>query len=144
MENDNFLNESLLSAVKIAASFDTPEIELNKQQGIFRISGNSYPEDPVVFYAPIHKWFTKYAANPNSKTVLEVHFKYFSTSSTQIFFDIFRILEEMKTQGYDVLIRWLYDTENEEIKENGENYSTLFYVPFELVEVKTEGSDNLL
>ena len=50
----------------------------------------------------------------------------------------------MKTQGYEVLIRWLYDTEKEEIKENGENYSTLFYVPFELVEVKTEGSDNLL
>jgi len=74
----------------------------------------------------------------NEETVLEVYFKYFSTSSTQIFFDIFRILEDLKRDGKTVIIRWFYDAENEEIKENGENYSTLFYVPFEFVEMNNE------
>lgn len=138
MENENLLNNNGLPAINIPEAFDTPEVILDKEQGIFKITGNSYPEDPLSFYRPIHEWFTKYAMRANEETVLEVYFKYFSTSSTQIFFDIFRILEDLKRDGKTVVIRWFYDAENEEIKENGENYSTLFYVPFEFVEVKGE------
>lgn len=128
-------NNNLL---RIPSTFATPEVELDAQLGIFRIEGNSYPEDPVSFYTPIYEWFTMYAKRPLQKTELNIHFKYFSTSSTQIFFDIFRILEDIKRAGKDVKIIWQYGSENEEIKENGETYSTLFYVPFEMVEVEEE------
>ena len=142
MEQDNSLKNNILPVINIPAAFDTPEVELDKEKGIFRITGSSYPEDPLVFYRRIHEWFTAYAQNPNPETVLEVHFKYFSTSSTQIFFEIFRIMEDLKREGKDVAIRWLYDSENEEIKENGENYSTLFDVPFQLIEVEVKPEEN--
>jgi hypothetical protein len=138
MEMDNTLKNNELPVIKIPASFDTPEVTLDKESGVFKLEGNSYPEDPVAFYKPVHDWFAKYALNPNEETVLVLHFKYFSTSSTQILFEIFRIMENLKCEGKNVSIKWLYDSENEEIKENGENYSTLFYVPFELVEIRDE------
>ncbi|MBR4266386.1 MAG: DUF1987 domain-containing protein [Bacteroidales bacterium] len=128
----------MLKVLDIPASFDTPEVLLDAQLGIFKIKGNSYPENPVDFYTPVHEWFTEYAKSPLPKTEFQIHFKYFSTSSTQIFFDIFRILEDIKRTGKEVSIKWFYDSENEEIKENGETYSTLFYVPFEMIAVEEE------
>ncbi|MBR6277598.1 MAG: DUF1987 domain-containing protein [Bacteroidales bacterium] len=137
MENTDII-EKFPGLIKIAATFDTPEVELDVENGIFRIKGNSYPEDPVTFYRPVHQWFEKYAENPSDKTELQIHFKYFSTSSTQIFFDIFRVLEEIGKKGKEVSIKWLYDIDNEETKENGENYSTLFDVPFEFMAVEPQ------
>ena len=129
-------NSNSLQPLKIPAAFDTPEVELDVQNEIFKIEGNSYPENPITFYTPVHQWFSQYAFKPLKKTVVKIHFKYFSTSSTQIFFEIFKILEDIRNQGNEVIIRWIYDSENEEIKESGETYSTLFCIPFELMESK--------
>jgi len=136
MNDNNSLTNNSLPILKVSETFATPEIELNIEAGIFRISGSSYPEDPVSFYEPVYNWFQNYAVKPLKKTVLHIHFKYFNTSSTQIFFDIFNILENLKREGEEVVIKWYYDSDNEEIKENGENFSTLFSVPFEMIEVQ--------
>ena len=132
MENTDIIQD-FPGVIKIAATFESPEIELNAEKGIFRIEGNSYPEDPLTFYSPVERWFEKYAGNPSDKTELQISFRYFSTSSTQVFFNIFRLMENICKNGKSVVIKWFYDADNEETKENGENYSTLFDVPFEFV-----------
>jgi hypothetical protein len=130
----NTLNDNVLEPLKIEHTFATPEVLLDYEKGIFCISGNSYPEDPLPIYIPVIDWFKRYIQNPLPKTVFEFKFSYFSTASTQMIFEIFRMMEEVGKE-HEVLVRWYYSADNEEIHENGEDFSALFDIPFEVVEV---------
>lgn len=124
-----------LETYKASSTFATPEILLDAQQGIFKIEGSSYPEDPQKVYMPVIKWFEKYVLKPLPLTVLELKFSYFSTSSTQLIFLLFRMLEDLHNNGFAVKVCWHYSPDNEEIQENGEEFSDLFDIPFELIEI---------
>ncbi len=122
--------------LKINASFDTPEVDFDATTGILKIIGNSYPEDPVQFYSPVVEWLKIYSQKPVEKTTMFLQFKYFNTPSTQIFLEIFKILETIYEQGYIVSVEWVYEIENEELKENGETYSTLYNIPFKMTAIE--------
>ncbi len=133
--NFNNLENSKLEALRIEPTFATPEIIMDAENGVFRITGNSYPEDPWPVYTPVITWFKKYAEHPLPRTVFEFRFTYFSTASTQLIFELFRTMEELHDNKYDVLVRWYYATDNDEIHENGIDFSDLFDMPFEIEEV---------
>ncbi len=136
--NSNTLENNRLEALRIEPTFATPDVVLDADSGVFRISGNSYPEDPLPVYIPVIDWFRKYVEHPLPKTVFEFKFTYFSTASTQLIFEIFRMLEEIYKNKYEVLVRWYYSADNDEIHENGIAFSGLFDMPFEVVEVPAE------
>ena len=136
--NSNTLETNRLEALRIEPTFATPDVVLDADSGVFRISGNSYPEDPLPVYIPVIDWFRKYVEHPLPKTVFEFKFTYFSTASTQLIFEIFRMLEEIYKNKYEVLVRWYYSADNDEIHENGIDFSGLFDMPFEVVEVPAE------
>ncbi len=119
---------------KASSTFATPEILLDAQEGIFSFSGSSYPEDPQKVYLPVIDWFAKYVENPLPLTVVDFSYSYFSTSSTQLIFLLFRMLEELHAKGFAVKVCWHYSADNEEIQENGEDFAGLFDLPFELIE----------
>lgn len=136
--NSNILETKQLEALRIEPTFATPTIVMDADSGVFKIMGNSYPEDPLPVYIPVIDWFRKYTEHPLPKTVFEFKFTYFSTASTQLIFEIFRMLEEIYKNKYEVLVRWYYAADNEEIHENGLDFSTLFDMPFEVIEVPAD------
>lgn len=136
--NSNTLETNRLEALRMEPTFATPDVVLDADSGVFRISGNSYPEDPLPVYIPVIEWFKKYTEHPLPKTVFEFKFTYFSTASTQLIFEIFRMLETIYKNKYDVLVRWYYSADNDEIHENGIDFSTLFDMPFEVEEVPAQ------
>lgn len=139
--NSNTLENSRLEALRIEPTFATPAVVMDADNGIFRVSGNSYPEDPLPVYVPVINWFKKYMEHPLPATVFEFKFMYFSTASTQMIFELFRMLEEIYKNKYDVLVRWYYTEDNDEIHENGMDFSSLFEMPFEVVELPAENCD---
>jgi len=42
-------------------------------------------------------------------------------------------LEELHEKGYDVLVRWHYPEDDEDMEEAGEEYAEIVDVPFEKV-----------
>lgn len=136
--NSNTLETKQLESLRIEPTFATPAIVMDADSGVFKITGNSYPEDPLPVYIPVIDWFRKYIEHPLPRTVFEFKFTYFSTASTQLIFEIFRMLEEIFKNKYEVLVRWYYSADNDEIHENGLDFSTLFDMPFEVVEVPAE------
>lgn len=125
---------STLEIYKAAPTFATPEILLDAQNGIFKISGSSYPEDPQQVYKPVIEWFQKYVEQPLPVTTLEFRYSYFSTSSTQLIFLLFGMLEKIYKNGFAVKVCWYYSPDNEEVQENGEDFAGLFDIPFEILE----------
>ena len=60
---------------------------------------------------------------------------YFNSSSSKLFFDLFDLLEEAHDNGKEIMIHWLYDTENENALEAGEDFKEDFEsLNFNLIE----------
>src|SRR5512147_1643514 len=122
-----------METIKIQGTEDTPKIILDKEKEAMEISGRSLPEDVASFYDPILTWLDEYAQSPNKKTVFNFKLTYFNTASSKLLLDILMKLEEMHEKGQDVLIRWHYPEDDEDMAEAGEEYADIVDVPFEQV-----------
>ena len=122
-----------METIKIAGTEDTPNVILDAENEIFEISGRSLPEDVASFYDPILNWLDEYSEGPNEKTIFNFKLVYFNTASSKLLLDILMKLEEIHESGNEVLIRWYYPEEDEDMEEAGEEYSDIVDVPFEQV-----------
>ena len=60
---------------------------------------------------------------------------YFNSSSSKLFFDLFDIVEEAQEEGHTITVNWLYDAENENALEAGEDFKEDFEsLDFNLIE----------
>ncbi len=122
-----------MEVIKIKGTDDTPSVILDKENEIFEISGRSLPEDVTTFYEPILNWLDEYAENPNTKTVFSFKLVYFNTASSKLLLDILMKMEEMYENGNDILIKWYYPEDDEDMEEAGEEYADIVDIPFEQV-----------
>ena len=122
-----------MSVIKIQGTDDTPTVTLDKENNIFEISGRSLPEDVVVFYKPILEWLDEYKNDPLDKTVFNFKLEYFNTASSKLLLDVLLKLEDINNDGHDVLVKWHYPDDDEDMEEAGEEYSDIVDVPFEQV-----------
>ncbi len=120
----------------IEATKYTPYINLDAEKGLLSFSGKSYPENTFDFYQSTLEWLTNYfAQGTQKKTVIEMDIIYFNSSSSKLFFDLFDLLEEAHENGKDITVRWLYDAENENALEAGEDFKEDFEsLSFDLIE----------
>lgn len=122
-----------METIKILGTDDTPTVILDAENDIFDISGRSLPEDVTAFYDPILNWLDEYATNPNEKTVFSFKLVYFNTASSKLLLDILMKLEEMHEDKKNVLVKWFYPDDDEDMEEAGEEYADIVNVPFEQV-----------
>ena len=113
----------------------TPHIKLDGT-GNFEIKGKSIPENSVEFYKPVFEWLDQYSSKPNTTTKVLVELEYFNTSSSKCILDIFRKLELIHNSGKSkVAISWMYDEDDEDMMETGEDYQTIVKVPFTISKI---------
>lgn len=122
-----------METIKILGTDDTPTVIMDADSEIFEISGRSLPEDVTAFYDPILNWLEEYAVSPNAKTIFTFKLVYFNTASSKLLLDILMKLEQMHEDGKEVLIRWFYPEDDEDMQEAGEEYADIVDVPFEQV-----------
>lgn len=126
-----------MDVLSIKGTQETPEILLDKEQGIFVIKGKSLPEDVKEFYNPVLSWFEDYSQNPNKQTVLKVKMDYFNTASSKMILEIFESLQELFDKGNDVSIEWYYMADDEDMEDAGQDYSDLVKIPFKFISTQT-------
>jgi hypothetical protein len=122
-----------METIKIQGTEDTPKVILDKEKDILEISGRSLPEDVASFYEPVLTWLDEYAQDPNPKTIFNFKLVYFNTASSKLLLDILMKLEELHESGNDVIIRWHFPEDDEDMEEAGEEYADIVDVPFEQV-----------
>lgn len=122
-----------MEVIKIVGTDDTPSVTLDVANEIFEVSGRSLPEDVAAFYEPILDWLDRYSDEAAAKTVFNFKLVYFNTASSKMILDILLKLEEMYESGKDVLIRWHFPEDDEDMEEAGEEYADIVEVPFEQI-----------
>ena len=124
-----------MEVIKIMGTDDTPTVVLDAANNLFEIAGRSLPEDVAAFYKPILEWIDKYIQSPNAKTVFSFRLIYFNTASSKLLLDILMKLEELQNSGKEVLVKWHYPEDDEDMKEAGEEYADIVDIPFEQVSI---------
>ncbi len=120
-----------MEAIKILGTDDTPGIVLDAENDVFEISGRSLPEDVTSFYEPVLNWLDEYSENPKPKTEFVFKLTYFNTASSKVLLDILMKLEDIHSTGKEVLVKWYYPDDDEDMQEAGEEYADIVDVNFE-------------
>lgn len=112
----------------------SPKVDLDKDNNRFIITGKSIVENAHDFYQPILKWFIEYFENPNEKTELIFYLEYINSSS---FLQIANLTEifSLNNKGNNLNIKWLYDKEDDTMKEIGKDLQFTYLVKFNFIEV---------
>ncbi len=127
-----------MEIIKYEGSGFVPGILLDKDAGVLEMTGRACPEDPVEFYKPIFDWLDGYAEAPNEKTIFDFKLTYYNTATSKVLMMLLQKLEELADDGHNVLVRWHYPDDDEDMEEAGEDYDEMIDVDFEMISYEEE------
>ena len=120
----------------------SPEILLDHENRTFSIIGNSIPEDVRDIFTPVIEWLNNYRLfiknvagyyTEDKPLVFQFNMYYFNSSSAKYIYDIVDALKQIKEDGTNVGIAWVFDEEDTDMKEAGEDMSSLAEIDFEYI-----------
>lgn len=125
-----------METIIIEGTPKTPSVNFDSASGILHLKGRSIPENSIEFYKPLVEWLDSYSGKPQPKTSVNIQLEYFNTSSSKCLLDLFKKLETMHKNGNDIMIKWYYEEDDEDMLEAGEDYQSIINIPFKMIEVE--------
>jgi len=125
----------------IDPTFNSPSVILDPESKQFDFSGESRPENVRKFYLPILEWLDSYAKEQSEKSksdrasslAVQFNFEYFNSTSAKYILDIFKALNVLNDLGMEILVKWLYEEDDEDMLEVGEEMSRMSKLDFEYI-----------
>jgi len=125
----------------IEATGNSPRIVLDPESKKFEFSGESRPENVRKFYLPILEWLEAYTKNQEklndgertSELQCQFNFEYFNSTSAKYILDIFKSLNAINALGVELEIKWLYEEDDEDMLEVGQEMSRMSKLSFDYV-----------
>jgi len=120
---------------------NSPRIVLDPESNAFEFSGESRPENVRKFYLPILEWLEAYTKDQEKLKDEErapglqcqFNFEYFNSTSAKYILDIFKSLNAINALGIDLDIKWLYEEDDEDMLEVGQEMSRMSKLSFEYI-----------
>ncbi len=111
----------------LEATEDTPYIFFDCENNVFEIRGISYPEDTTEFYEPVFDWLKEYFFQPDKTGItVNIEIVYFHSSSIKILLDFFDKLAGEAHNGLKIIVNWIYEKTERDMKEYGEEFQADF------------------
>lgn len=118
--------------LKIEKTEDTPDIILDKENEIFMFSGKSFPENIDIYYTPVLEWISEYMLSPNQRTEIVFKMEYFNTASSKKLLEILVDLEQLLDKNKEVVVKWYYSEDDDDMRSAGRKFKQLTRLPIEL------------
>ena len=122
---------NLINNLFIEATNSTPLIDF--KEGILLIKGQSYSENPMLFYQPIINWLKNYFNVYEGETIVSLDLIYYNTSSAKFIVSIFDIFENANNNNQNIILNWYYDEENINILESGQDFKEEVTFEFNII-----------
>ena len=125
--------------MEIAPTRRTPRISFDCGKNLLEIRGKSYPSNVSECYGPVFSWLKEYLGQLGDKQcTVNIELVYFNSSSSKILLDFFLMLEETVNKGGNIAVNWIYDEDDEDNMEYGEEFQEdLESLPFNLLGKKS-------
>ena len=140
--------ENLIKKLIIEKTSSSPKVILDADKKEFEISGESRPSDVAGFYGEILTWldnFNNHLSRQNIGSelfVFNLNFEYFNSSSAKYILDLCKNLAKIRSSGHNVLVKWHYKEDDDDMLEAGKEMSRIAKLKFDYFQQKTE-SDQL-
>lgn len=111
-----------MNPLQIPATASSPEVDFRFDAHELLLRGESFPENAAAFYGPVIAALREFLALPDADRtlVVQVALTYFNSSSTKMLFTLFDLLDKAASAGRRVRLDWLHDSEDDTIREFGE------------------------
>ena len=119
----------------IRSSKVTPSVYFNPKKELLDLRGRSNPENPTTFYNYLLKNLEDYLDLSASKITVNMAFEYFNTSSSKCLYMILDQLDKISQLGKQVVVNWYHESEDDDMKEAGEDFGSYFDYEFNLIDV---------
>jgi hypothetical protein len=131
------MEERTMDNINIAAGDRTPEVIFDFSNNRYSLRGESYPEDVSAFFGPIIAKLDEHFSRMEGVNIeFEFEFVYFNSSTAKVLMGLFDKLEEVAGNDNTVKVRWLYEEDDENMQELGEEFGEdLEQAQFELTAV---------
>ena len=125
----------------IEPTANSPRILLDPEERNFEFSGESRPENVRKFYLPVLEWMEAYTEGvaglkedqrPSSLKCM-FNFEYFNSTSAKYILDIFKSLNAIHALGIGLDIKCLYEEDDEDMLEVGQEMSRMSKLEFEYI-----------
>lgn len=132
-----------MDIITIEATEHTPKVILDHIKSRFEIIGDAYPENSKEFYAPLIKWLDDYynylyfmneKNNSKKDLVFIIHLTYVSSSSLKFTLNFLQGVEKLMPLANSIAIKWLFNKGDEDMEENGVEFSSMVGIPFTIAE----------
>ncbi len=125
----------------IEPTANSPRIVLDPEARAFEFSGESRPENVRKFYLPILEWLESYTTEQENLQEDErtfglqcqFNFEYFNSTSAKYILDIFKSLNAIAALGIEIEIKWLYEEDDEDMLEVGQEMSRMSKLSFDYI-----------
>lgn len=115
-----------MQTLRRKATLSTPDVLLDLKSNTYILSGRSLPIDADLFYKPILNWFDELLDQKCVSSIqLQIKLEYFNIASSKRLLFIFYKLLKLQEQGVHVLVRWMYDSMDADMREIGRDYSIM-------------------
>jgi hypothetical protein len=110
--------------LKVSATKFTPEISFDYNNRLLVIKGESYPENTSEFFNPVFKWLDDYLGEASENpTIVNIELYYFNSSSSKVLMNFFEVLDNAGEKGQKITVNWIYEEEDEDSLEFGEEFA---------------------
>ena len=130
-----------MKKLHIQKTTKTPEIICSPSDGQLLIEGRSIPENSIEFYQPLFDWLDDFVEQPSTNLLLDVKLEYFNTSSSKCLVEVFRKLEQVPPEQYNIKINWYYEEDDEDMEDSGMDFKEIISLPIEMQMIKGEDED---
>jgi len=127
-------------SINIEKTILGPKVILDKENEIFAFIGKSGVENADDFYKPVLAWFEDYFKNPNPKTEINFYLEYLNSASSVQLGKLLDLIENSISKS-DISINWIYDKDDEIMKETGKEFQYMYGMKFNFKENDEESED---
>ncbi len=115
----------------------TPRVIFDPEDLQITIQGASVPKNTESFYKPLIKWLESYSTQLPATSIplsVDVKLKHYNSASWVYISQIFQIIGRMHEAGLRVLIDWYINTDDDYLREVGQELSEVSGIPFNYIE----------
>jgi primosomal protein N' len=102
-------------------SKNIPRITYDTEEDVLNVTGRSIAERPEVVYKPLEEWIKVHLSRFN-KLRMVIFLEYINSGSSKALRDVLRMVSGYQSPHYKIRITWLYEEDDEAMRELGEHY----------------------
>lgn len=116
------IQEELKNCPGIVYYPDTNKLEL---------VGRSIPENPELIFRRLEEWITSHFEK-NKGLDVSIQLEYINSGSSKYLYEVLKRLTGYGRSGKTVIMKWLYEEDDEAMLELGEHYRDTAGIPLEI------------